>query len=204
MNPLILLGILVWIYLLSVLKRSGITSFYFLLGSVGLFFIIIALSKPYIVWLLTQAVINGINTITGTMGMTHSFVKYGILYISNPGSPVTMSIDYECSGIIESAAFIGLVTFYPVYARKEKLFYSLMGVIYIYLANIIRIFIVVVLVHFGGSSVFFMAHSIIGRIIFYCLVIILYYNVFTYSQVSQSKGLYERISLKKKRKGNGE
>lgn len=189
MNPLLLIGIALWIYILSILKRSRIASFYFIVGSVGLFLILVAFSKPYIVWILTQAVIKGTDMGTSSMGMTHSFSKYGILFISNSHTSLTMSIDYECSGIIESAGFIGLIVFYPIYTRKEKLLYAILGFLYIYLANIIRIFIIINIVYFFGSSTFFLAHSIIGRIVFYSMVIAFYYRIFTYSQI------YKKLTL---------
>lgn len=191
MNPILLLGILVWVYLLSVLRRTRLAAFYFIIGSIGLFFILIVMSKPYWVFLLTKAVLHGIGLFGDLTGFCHSFTKYGMLYIYNVNLPITISIDYECSGIIESCAFIALVAFYPVYSRKEKFFYALLGMIWIYLANVIRLMIVTLIIHFGGSTLFFLAHSIVGRVIFYILVITLYYNVFTYSQISN--GLYHHV-----------
>lgn len=186
MEPWILLGFIVWIYVLSLFKRAEILSMYFIFGSIGLFFLIIALSKPYIIWLLTQAVIKGVDSVTSLAYMSHAYPKYGLIYISNPVTPTMMSIDYECSGIIESAAFIGMVSFFPIFGKNEKLFCSLFGILYIYLSNVIRIFIVVTFVHFGGGDLFMIAHSVIGRLFFYAAVIALYYNVFTVSHFSKS------------------
>jgi hypothetical protein len=52
MNSLLLFGIIIWIYLLSVLKRAKLTAFSFIVGSVGLFFILMAISSPYWIWFL--------------------------------------------------------------------------------------------------------------------------------------------------------
>jgi len=197
MNSYLLLGIIVWLYMLSVLQRAKLTAFSFIVGSVGLFFILMALSNPYWIWFFTHAVINGVSGLGNLTGMSGSYPKYGLIYIKNDLSPVTMMIDYECSGIIETMAFIGLLAFYPAYTRKEKVFYLLFGIVWIYLANVIRLGIVIVMVHFGGGSVYYLAHTIIGRIAFYLLVIILYYNVFTYSRLS--RGLYKNLKDRLKR-----
>lgn len=191
MNIKILLGIVIWLYGLSVLKRARLSAFYFIVGSAGLFFILTAISRPYWVWFFTHAVIHGV-ALFGTLSRWCTIMfKMGLVYITNTGNPVVMSIDYECSGIIETCAFVGLVVFFPMYQRKEKVFYAVFGVLYIYAINVLRLVVVIIIVHFGGGETFFLAHSVIGRLLFYVLVIALYYNVFTCSQLA--RGIYREF-----------
>ncbi|EQM52975.1 exosortase [Lactiplantibacillus plantarum EGD-AQ4] len=192
MNLKIILGIALWIYGLSVLKRARLSAFYFIVGSAGLFFILTAISRPYWVWFFTHAVIHGVALFTELTNWGQIMFKMGLVYINNGGNSVIMSIDYECSGIIETCAFVSLVVFYPAYQRREKVFYGVFGLLYIYLINVLRLNIVIAIIHFGGGESFFLAHSVIGRLIFYVLVIVLYYNVFTYSQLA--RGLYQRVA----------
>lgn len=192
MNLKILLGIALWIYGLSVLKRARLSAFYFIVGSAGLFFILTAISRPYWVWFFTHAVIHGVALFTELTNWGQIMFKMGLVYINNGGNSVIMSIDYECSGIIETCAFVSLVVFYPAYQRREKVFYGVFGLLYIYLINVLRLNVVITIVHFGGGEAFFLAHSVIGRLIFYVLVIVLYYNVFTYSQLA--RGLYQQVA----------
>jgi len=197
MNSYLLLGIIVWLYMLSVLKRAKLMAFSFIVGSVGLFFILMALSDPYWIWFFTHAVIDGVSGIGNITHMAQTSPKYGLVYISNNLNPVMMTIDYECSGIIETTAYVGLLAFYPTYSRKEKSFYLVFGMLWIYLSNVIRLTIIILIVHLGGGSLYYMAHTILGRIIFYLLVITLYYNVFTYSRMSQ--GIYKVFKERIKR-----
>ncbi|KRO00089.1 exosortase [Companilactobacillus kimchiensis] len=183
--------------MLSVLKRAKLTAFSFIVGSIGFFFILMALSTPYWIWFFTHAVIYGVAGIGNLTHICQVLPEYGIVYIINSMEPVTMTIDYECSGIIETMAFIGLLAFYPTYSRKEKVFYIILGTLWIYLSNVIRLLIVVIIVHLGGGSVYYLAHTIIGRIVFYLLIIMLYYNVFTYSSLSQ--GIYKTFKERIKR-----
>lgn len=186
MNGLLLFSIIGWLYLISVLKRSRLSAYYFLVGSVGLFFILMAFSRPYWVWFFTHLVINGMN---GFAWLTHTcqlYVKYGIVYIFSNVGPVTMTIDYECSGIIETTAFVALVSFFPVYTPQQRAKKAVQGMLWIYFANILRLITVVLIVHFFGARFYFLAHSILGRLLFYVLVIILYYRTFTYSQIAKS------------------
>lgn len=197
MNSYLLLGIIIWIYMLSVLKRAKLTAFSFIVGSVGMFFILMAVSTPYWIWFFTHAVINGVSLLSGVTHMATTYVKYGLVYINNNLNPVMMTIDYEYSGIIETTAFASLLAFYPMYSRKEKVFYLILGLLWIYLSNVIRLMIVIIMVHVGGASMFYLAHTIIGRIVFYILVIALYYNVFTYSRLS--RGMYKNFKERVKR-----
>lgn len=197
MNIYLLIGIVVWLYLLSILKRARLSAFYFIVGSGGLFFILIALSDPYWVWFFTHAVINGVKWFGELTGMSTVMNHYGLISISNPTAPVTMSIDYECSGIIETVAFLSMVIFLPMYNKFERVFFSILGTLWIYVANVIRLVSVIVIVHFGGGNLFFLAHSIVGRLIFYVLVIMLYYEIFTFSQLSQ--GLYHIFKIRVQR-----
>lgn len=192
MNPLLIIGTVIWLYVLTVLKRTQLMAYFFIIGSVGLFFILITLSNPYWVWFFTHMVIQGVKGFGLLTGMCTVMSKYGAVHIvSGDLSSLLMTIDYECSGIIETSAFAALVLFFPAYSKKERLFYVVLGTLWIYLANVIRLIIVVIIVHYFGYSAFFLAHTIIGRLVFYGLVIALYYNIFTYSQLSQ--GLYNRF-----------
>lgn len=206
MNTYIIIGTVVWLYALSILKRARLSAFHFMVGSGGLFFILIALSDPYWIWFFTHAVINGVKWLGDITGWSSVMSNYGMVAIHNATNPVTMSIDYECSGIIETTALISLIVFLPLYNRYERVFFCVWGTLWIYVANEIRLMTVIVIVHFGGGDLFFLAHSVIGRIVFYVLVIILYYQVFTFSQMSHSlylsfRALMLKIHGKLKAKG---
>jgi len=92
-------------------------------------------------------------------------------------------IDYECSGLIESAAFLGLIAFYPIYSRQHRVILAILGLIWLFVANIVRLSLVAIMIHFFGDRVFYLAHAILGRLLFYSLAIILYYLVFTKGQL---------------------
>jgi len=194
MNPLLIFGIIIWLYVLSVLRRVQLSAYFFIVGSVGLFFILISLSNPYWVWFFTHAVVTSISGLGAITGMCKVMAQYGIVHIISTNATTMMSIDYECSGIIETTAFVALIVFFPTYKIRERVFYAVFGMLWIYLDNVIRLTIVVTIVHFFGPESFFIAHTIVGRLVFYVLVIILYYNVFTYSQMA--RGLYFKFHPK--------
>ena len=53
------------------------------------------------------------------------------------------------------------------------------GTAAIFIANIIRMFIVIEVLHYWGKNSIFIAHTIIGRAIFFIIVILIYWYVIT-------------------------
>mgnify|MGYP002922138900 FL=1 len=79
------------------------------------------------------------------------------------------------------------MVFFGVYSIQEKIVFSVLGSIGIFCANILRIFIIGSLIHLCGSDIYFVAHTIIGRIVFYGFTILLYFYVFTRGQIKRQR-----------------
>ncbi len=173
-----------WIYALSVLKRAKLAGFYFIVGSIGLFATCIFLFQDYLVWLFSAVLCRSLRPIGLFTGL-FSTVNDNLLILKRPLETLYVYLDFECSGVIETTAFFGLIMFYPLYTRKERSFLALTGIAYIYFANFFRILLIVGVLQLGGSTWFYFVHSILGRLFFYVLIITLYYNVFTRSHIVQ-------------------
>lgn len=120
-------------------------------------------------------------------GMYDAYYKYSILFIPKETATVSLTIDYECSGVIEIMAFSCMLWFFPLYNTIEKLILNSVGIIVIFCANILRLFVICMLIYFFGNEIFYFAHTIFGRIIFYLLSIALYFYVFTRPQIIRQK-----------------
>lgn len=173
-------GLVVWLYGLSICKRAALPTYYFIWGSVGLFFLLFFLSRPYLIWLMVQTVVTGVGLIVGPLHLAQTAAGYGLILIDTANGALSLAIDYECSGVIETIAFWSLLIFYPIYRLKATVFLGLVGLFFIYFANVARLVLIVILVHYFGSPIFFFAHTILGRLFFYALVVYFYYRVFTY------------------------
>lgn len=187
MNWLVFVCLLVWIYILTVLCRAKLNFWYYICGSVGLFIFSLILIEPYVVVPLQKAV----SAVAGVIGeLTHlydSYFQQGILFIQNGGTSLSLYIDFECSGVIEILAFLALLWFFPVYDKYERVVVSMIGVMAIFLANVIRIFFICLLVHIWGIDMYSFAHTIFARILFYGCTVFLYFYVFTKPQIVRQK-----------------
>lgn len=182
-----LILIAIWLYLLHVLTKSKLLFWRFLVGSLGLFVIFMMVVRPVLTKPLAQLVAviaGGFGDLTGTFT---AFFKYGILFVSSGNESMTLQIDFECSGIIELIAFLSLLIFFQVYTVNEKIIIGILGSISLILANVLRIIVICELIHFGGTDMYYISHTIIGRFIFYMLSVILYFYAFTRPQIIRTK-----------------
>lgn len=189
MNSITVICFVLWIYILSIFKRAKTDYFYYLCGSIGIFVFCMITIQPF----LTKILMNVVTSISGLIGQITSlysaYQDYNIIFVENLANQTSISlcIDYECAGIIEMLAFVSLVAFFQVYDVLERVIISIMGCISIFIFNIIRIFCICITVYYGGNDMYYIAHTLIGRMIFYAFSVILYYRVFTYAQIKRQR-----------------
>lgn len=177
-----------WLYVLSVLKRIGWSAAYVVLGVVGTFFIIISLANNNVISFLMRLNTSGAGVVGILTGFYTVAPTLGIIHIVSGQSAINLFITYECSALIELAAYIALVLFFPFFKNLQQRLKLLgFGVIYLLLANMLRLTVTALIIHFLGLPSLIWAHVIVGRLIFYVLTIILYFYVFTRSQVLHIK-----------------
>lgn len=90
-----------------------------------------------------------------------------------------VEIDIECSGLLEFTVFAGLVLFFNGFSWKYRSTVLPLGILATFAMNIVRIAIIVAAIHLGGKSAIYLAHTVVGRAIFFIMVIALYWYVFT-------------------------
>lgn len=188
MNWILILLIIIWIYVLSIFKRKKQGFFFFLLGSVGTFLFSFVILYP----ILTEPLARLVCDITGVVGRLTGIFKayssYGILFIENvTGGPVSLYVDFECAGLVENLVFLSLLLFFPAYKWYEKIWVGAVGVIGVMAANVLRLTIICIMIHVWGNEMYYLAHTIVGRLVFYVLSIMLYFYIFTRRQIKRQQ-----------------
>ncbi len=178
---------LVWIYLLSVFTRGKLYFYQFIWGSVGLFVFMMMWIQPVAIQPLTSLVCSAAGVIGRITGFYESYSEYSMLFVQHGSEAISLCIDYECSGIIEMMAYVSMLAFFRVYDWMQRIILSVLGCMMIFFANIIRLFVICTTIYYFGNDAYYIAHTIVGRIIFYALSVILYYYIFTRSQIVKQK-----------------
>lgn len=178
---------LVWIYLLSVFTRGKLYFYQFIWGSVGLFVFMMMWIQPVAIRPLTNLVCSAADVAGRMTGFYESYSEYSMLFVQHGSEAISLCIDYECSGIIEMMAYVSMLAFFRVYDWMQRIILSVLGCMMIFFANIIRLFVIGTTIYYFGNDAYYIAHTIVGRIIFYALSVILYYYIFTKSQIVKQK-----------------
>ena len=177
----------VWLYVLWVTRRSELPAWHFIWGSCGLFVLLMIFLRPYCTQPLAQvvaALAGGFGKLTG---MFQSYFKYGVIFVNSRAGAISLLIDFECSGILEILAFVALLAFFRAYTVYERIVVGILGTFYIILANALRIIAICVIIYVFGMPSYYVAHTFVGRILFYGLSVLLYFFVFTKTQIIRQK-----------------
>jgi exosortase family protein XrtG len=169
----------VWITLLLVFKKVKIYFFFFLFGSIGMFGFLMYFGMSTVEKYLEYSVTYVIWIIGNLSGLYKAFPEYSMITSYHKVQAVSFFVDYECSGFIEMLVYVCLLMFYPVYHFWNKILFSIIGIIYIFICNVIRVFFICLITKLFGSGLFFFSHTIFARVLFFFFMVILYYVVFT-------------------------
>ncbi|HBV96878.1 MAG: hypothetical protein JL50_15145 [Peptococcaceae bacterium BICA1-7] len=181
---MLIASVIIWLVTLLFLKLNRIWIFYFIWGAVGsTILLILILRGTYVEFAMEQ--------MTG-------FILHELLYLLSiqsyifdnaPGTVLvlleienswsTIDIDIECSGLLETCVFLGLLIFYPSFATGRRMFFLVSGMVGIYVINLVRLIIIVLIMSYFGRDSIFIAHTLFGRMIFFGLLILIYWLIFT-------------------------
>lgn len=176
-----------WVWLLRVLRKAGLKFWRYLLGSCGIFLILLILVRPWLVLPLARLIAAIAGIFGKVTGFYQAYYRYGVIFIESLNGAITVNIDLECSGFIEISAFISLLAFYGIYNIPERIYIGVVGTLYTMLTNALRIAVICTMIHFLGTDYYYVAHTIVGRIVFYVLQVILYFFIFTKPHVLKMK-----------------
>lgn len=186
-NLILILLFAAWIYALTVFKRKKLEFYYFFFGSIGTFSFSFVLFRKIMTEVLTKLTCYLTGLIGNAFGFFKAYTSHAILFVENADGPISLYVDFECGGVIEILVFISLISFFAVYSFKEKIAASVIGALWIIAANILRLFSICLIINRFGNESYYVAHTIVGRLIFYTLSIILYFYVFTRAQVRRQR-----------------
>lgn len=178
---------IIWVYVLSIFKRRKQGFFYFITGSVGLFCFSFVILEPILTASLARLVCYLTGKVGEITGKFTAYASYGILFIENSDGPVSLYVDFECAGLVEILVFLSLLVFFQAYKWYEKILVGGLGFVGIMSANVLRLTVICMMIHVYGNDIYYMAHTIVGRLIFYLLAITMYFYVFTRRQIRKQK-----------------
>ncbi|MBM3956990.1 MAG: archaeosortase/exosortase family protein [Gemmatimonadetes bacterium] len=182
-----LAGLLALVWALAVLffRANRIWLPYYILGSVGLAFILIFVGRATpIEPLLQHSVAAGVHAVSEVVHIPTKIFRAApgavlVLVISQDVGWTMLQVTVESSGLLESAVITGMLMFYPGWSLGKRAYLTLGALLATYVANIVRMMVIVTTLHFVGKDSLLFSHTIIGRAVFFVIVIAIYWYLMT-------------------------
>ena len=93
-------------------------------------------------------------------------------------------IGVESSGLLEMSVLISLMLFYPGWGAFDRSWRILVGLLATWIANLVRMMLIVVMLHNLGKEVLLIAHTFLGKLVFFVLTIGIYWFLITKPSLS--------------------
>ena len=174
-----------WVAALVFLRRYRIWLLYYGLGAVGAAYwlSLVAHATPLELG-LAQSVAWVVNQITNRVGIPTRIFRNApdvllVLVITQDIGWTMLRIGVESSGLLEMSVLFSLLAFYPSRSWRQKAGLIAVGLLLTWLANILRVLVIVVMLHQLGKSALFLAHTLIGRTLFFFLTVAIYWLLLT-------------------------
>jgi exosortase family protein XrtG len=113
------------------------------------------------------------------MGLTLDQMAGTGLAVRNHAGWAVFDIGIECSALLEIAAIIGLIAFYPAFPPVRKIVAIAIGVVATYILNLFRILLILWIIDVFGTGWVFPAHAVFGRVFFFIGTVALYWFLVT-------------------------
>ena len=183
---LLSIWLVIYCAVLMWLRRAKTEAFKFCFGAVGLFLLLFFLTGPYLAYIL-QNIICFLMDLVAPESVLSANITYGSLLVHCGNDDISMIVDYECCGMIEILAITCIMHFYPLYKFSQKLILTTIAIICTIFANIVRLFSIALIIHYFGTSSYYIAHSFVGRLVFWVITIVIYYYLLTYPHLHRQK-----------------
>jgi exosortase family protein XrtG len=187
MNYLYLIPLgLVWLGAVIFFKAYRIWILYYLIGTVGLaFFMVMIISKvmlfePVLAHSVAITVHDALNFIRiPTEIFQNAPGILLVLVVTQKIGWTVLQIGVESSGLLEICVLTSLVAFYPLWNWRKKIVMGLVGVAFTWLANVARMLLIALMLHFFGKDALVIAHTFVGKAFFFLLTIVIYWFLVT-------------------------
>jgi exosortase family protein XrtG len=115
-----------------------------------------------------------------------------VLVISQSIGWTMLQVSVESSGLLESCVLVSMVMFYPGWSVRKKCWLILLGLSATFLANVFRLMLITSMLHYLGKDSLLLSHVLVGRLVFFVLVVLIFWAVITLPTLRSVRQKLER------------
>lgn len=198
-TALLYIGILIllalYIYGVLYFRKHRVWLTYYLVAAFGLVMILVlGLKFSGLEKHIEFAEMAVVRVLAAPLGIGTAALGPQTIQVNDAAGWVVLTMGVESSALIELSILIGLVVFYPAFTWQKKLRYLGIGLVVTFVANIMRVLIIVSMTHFMGRETIFISHAIVGRMFFFSVVIVLFWYILTRPTVDEVSKIVRGVS----------
>lgn len=95
-----------------------------------------------------------------------------------------LQIGVESSGLLEMIVLISLIIFYPGWKASHRFIRGMVGLLLTWGANLLRMILIAALLHSYGKEVLVLAHTFLGKLVFFILTLAIYWALVTFPSLN--------------------
>ena len=175
----------IWALAVLFFRLNRIWLIYYIVGSVGMAFLIIFVGRATGIEPGLQALVAaGVHAASGLFDLPTQVFRAApgailVLVVSQDVGWTMLQVTVESSGLLETGVISGMLLFYPGWSLRRRIIFTICAILATYIANIVRLMVIVLTLHEMGKSSLLISHTIVGRAVFFALVILIYWYLMT-------------------------
>ncbi len=181
----IVIATIAWAALVIFFWKAGAWLPYYVLGASGAAVLFVVFSRevvPFELWLRIGTA-NCVNTIAGLVGLNTTLARdpgtLMVIGVPHHAEWTNLAVGLESSGLLEGAALLGLLSFYPTSGGRRRMVTIGVALLATFSANVVRVLIIVTVVSYAGQGSLDFAHIFLGRIAFFLMAMVIYWYAIT-------------------------
>lgn len=188
-----------WVALVVFLRYYRIWLPYYVLGAVGCaYWLVIGMKAAGLEIVIASLVASTVSAISNLFGVSAKTFDNApglllVLVVTQNVGWTVLQVGVESSGLLEMCVLTSLLAFYPGWSTSRRIFSVLVGILATWGANIIRMMLIVILLTELGKPVLVLAHTFIGKAVFFVITVIIYWVLITRPTI----GLVEKLLQRK-------
>jgi exosortase family protein XrtG len=192
---------IIWLLGVIFFRRFRIWLPYYLVGTVGLAYILVVLFSRVFNFelVVAQSIALAVHDLLNFVAIPTEIFQHApgtllVLVVTQKIGWTILQIGVESSGMLEISVLVSLVTFYPLWSWRKKMVLAVIGGAFTWFANVARMLIIALMLHFLGKEVLVLAHTFIGKAFFFIVTIVIYWFLVTTSSLTEIKKKISQIS----------
>jgi exosortase family protein XrtG len=186
--PLLIPLFLIWLGVVIFLRRFRVWLFYYVLGAVGCAYWLILVFGSVLGLEITLAhtVAWTVHIIANLAGIPTRIFEGSpglllVLVIAQKIGWTALHVGVESSGLLEIGVLTSLLLFYPGWSILRRAQMIGIGGVAIWLTNIVRMLVIVVMLNRFGKEALVLAHMYVGKAVFFLLAIGIFWMLITFA-----------------------